>query len=207
MTNTTADPFANIPNSDDSLNGEFSPAAPAASCICVIYNGDDRDCQLHGTSADDATTKAATETAPKYGILERTEHARQYLAAASIMGLPLPTYVHIGAHDHGDYQSSNIGIQLANASQVKEWAVRFAAVLRGYPVSVMLETGLHSVQAYGREADETPEVPGLAEHTQAAPSKPIPPQPPMTDNMAGGYLNALRKHTQAACDTITKAAQ
>lgn len=160
------DPFANIPNADDSLNGEFSPAAMNAR---------------HEREFD---------------IIERTGQAEYYLREARRAGLPLPGYVTISAHDHGGWRSSQIGIQLTSTDDVSAWALHFgtAPIISASGVSTILgDARHHEVQVYYMfpQADE----------------KPVPPQPPMTDNVSGNYVPGLAEHTAAAVDTISKAAE
>lgn len=219
-----ADPFKNIPNADDSLNGEFSPAK-------------------------------VTRPTRVYDITDRAGRALMILVEAHEAGLPMPGYVTVSAHNHGDFRSSSVRFQFASDSEVGEWANHFARpfVSEEHGSSVTLEQlGQHDVQAYHYDEKSAPApppvaaavpeatapagIPGLAEHTQAAPATqctceyqshfngfghPYQGCPagdrstketgPICDDCAdthyAEFVTALADVTQAACDTITKAAQ
>lgn len=217
----SADPFQNIPNADDSENGEFSPAK-------------------------------VTRPTRAYDITDRADRALMILVEAHDAGLPMPGYVTIGAHDHGEFRSSDIKFQLADDGEVGAWARYFGSpfVSEKHGSSVTLEkSGQHDVQAYHYDRSEEAAVPGLAEHTQAAPDVvhrmtigmgnhcgaptgpgngrattfaanvtcpaciEIRPSADLSGQLvpegkAGTQVHlGLAESTQAACDTITKASQ
>lgn len=194
--NTTdlVDPFAGMPNADDSENGEFSPA----------------------------------KTQPAgFDIVNRVGHAARLLDEARRAGLPMPGYVTTGAHDYGTFRSSHIKFQLASETEVREWAAFFgtSVVTSKKSVVTTLSTGpLHNdVEAYHMfpvppqppmsDTMSGSYVPGLAEHAQAAPKRcgacgRLAGMPTAPCGVCPDYaIRALSQHTQAACDTITKAAR
>lgn len=135
---SAADPFANMPNADDSWNTGFPPVISIPRA---------------------------------YDIIERTGQAEYYLREARRAGLPMPAYVTISARDFGDFQSSDIGIQLTSTDDVGQWALHFGAdpVITSESAKAQLERpGQHHTVTVYHQFTIPDDTPGLAEHTAAA---------------------------------------
>lgn len=217
--NAQSDPFAGMPNADDSENGEFSPAKITPS----MPRGLD--------------------------IIERTGEAEYYLREARRAGLPLPAYVTVSSHHHSSHigiqlagtedvrlWALHFGTQpvISHGSISAELGYAANHKVDAYYVFPKPDRKPVPPQPPMTDTMSGDYVPGLAEHTQAVPvtqctceyqshfngfghpyqgcpagNRSTKETGPICDDCANThyaeFVTELDAHTQAACDTIKAA--